>query len=146
MFKRQLNDYTCSPVLLYNIGVWMGELIDLSSMIYQCKTTIDGTDDENFEAVLYRLWPSLSIKKDADINIVEFLSKPNTAIALAHRETWEEDYGEEHHSFWLSPNLAINLKENELYTKNEHIIDVIDDTDLFTDSVVTIYFLEKKCN
>lgn len=131
MFKTQKDGWSCGPVALYNVGVWLKRPRKYAKLYELCHTDEDGTPDFYFEETLRSQWSPyhLKITKKRKIDydeIRDFLSKSNTAIVLDSPETWDDSSEDIHCSFWLSESLAINLRVGETYSKDINILDIID--------------------
>ena len=150
MFRCQSSDHTCSPVLLYNIGQWLGMPVRMSDCLRLCKTDENGTYDEDFEKALYNMWPNKlriikyenPFSKMTYAKFMKLFNQNNIAIALGHYEIWDPN-GEMHHSLWLAPRLAINLKPNLVYCKDEEIYQVITQTPMRSSEPALCYILEQ---
>ena len=147
MFMKQLNDYSCSPVCLYNVGVWAYGAYPYKYLYEKCMTDEEGTYDEDFEKILRNQWNNVKVTRKRDWgfdDINSFLRKPSTAVVLAHRETWLSGGDDMHHSLWLGPNFAVNLKKGHIYSKDENVEDIALHTLTDTDDTPIVYFLEKR--
>ncbi len=148
-FIKQLNDYTCSPVCLYNIGMWLGQPKLFELLKLDCNTDKHGTTEEDFELMLKSKFYGLKITRITHkglnfARIRNHLQKPNAAIAVTCYETWETK-GEIHDSLWLSEDLSINLK-GDVYCKEYSIANILWNLDKLDEDFVikTTIFLHQR--
>jgi len=129
----QHDDYSCSPVCLYNVGQWLGDAVSLKFLTTLCHTDVDGTEDKYFNKTLRSTWNNLHVvKKRAWNNSTIFHHFENGgAVVIAHLDTDNEW----HHSFWTGYRQGINTLCQEFY-----IYDVLQRT-VDAGATPDVYFL-----
>ena len=99
-FITQANDWTCSPVALYNVQEWadVSNKKSLQYFIKKCKTDKNGTCDDHFEAALKNIPDMTAIKTDlrylhridTRFNLLMWMRSillyPNCALLIGHKD------------------------------------------------------------
>ena len=115
MYRFQTTDYNCSPTALYNVFVWLfGESpLTIDEWMVECKTTKDGTYDEDLERAIKKFLGDRLIKKlkSPKRTDLEKFFCGNRAAILSFFEPWEElPRDNEWHTCLLLPKkCAVNL-------------------------------------